>query len=239
MISSQQKQEVMLEEQEQQQDEASFNPKALLDAFQASTTATRLCQQLHDEPPVEDIKLKEYLQAYTEITKFLGNMGSVFYFVIADVDEKILILKEFNESNPKNYDTILKMVDYEKNVINAFDANSPIAKTNGSRTVLRLHRALIFIYMFLDKLFTADSKAKSAHICTEVYEKTLAKYHGWLVRKAATIGMHALPKRESLVACMCRTPEDHTKFPTFVQCVERVYNITENIYQKYDILDLP
>jgi len=214
---------------------AGFDPHSLLCAFQESITKS----VVEETVPVDDVKLKDYLRAYEEITKFLEHLGTVFYFVIVDVKEKIGILRDFHSTNPNDYDTILKTVCYEKNVINAFHQSSPLAKTNGSRTILRLHRALIFIYMFIERLFSADAKVKSSQICTEVYESTLAKHHGWFVRKAATFGMLALPRREYLVSYMCRTPEDHVKFPTFVKCVEHVYDITQRIYEQHDILDLP
>ena len=67
----------------------------------------------------------------------------------------------------------------------------------------------------------------------------IGKHHSWLVRKAATFGMMALPKREVLLGHMCKSKEDHDVFPNFIRTVEKVYNITQDIYETNQILDLP
>jgi hypothetical protein len=61
-----------------------------------------------------------------------------------------------------------------------------------------------------------------------------------LVRKAAVLGMYSLPKREILVGYMgYKNEADLAKFSGFIKIVEQVYNITESIYEKNKILDLP
>jgi hypothetical protein len=142
-----------------------FNPKLLLSAFHQS-----ICNST-DLADSNDVFLKEYLIAYEEIIKFLNCMGSVFYFVITDIKEKIEILESYLKINPDNYSTIKKIVEYEKkeNLISKQPTN------NGCRTILRLHRALIFIYYFIENLLIADNKNKSYDIAQAAYEKTLGK----------------------------------------------------------------
>jgi hypothetical protein len=53
---------------------------------------------------------------------------------------------------------------------------------NGSRTLLRLHRALAFIAAFLSKMRTAPDDASSAKIAWNAYLATLARFHSWPVR---------------------------------------------------------
>ena len=166
--------------------------------------------------------------------RFFDYLGSVFYFVVADVKEKLVLLKDYMAKNEQNYKTILKIVNYEKeNKIYKNKGN------NASRHILRLHRALIFIYKFLDRLYQSDHKNKSSTICSEVYEITLAKHHSWIVRKAATLGMLTLPSHEVLVHYMLQSSDDKTNFPMFIQSVEAVYDTTQRIYEKLDFLDLP
>ena len=91
--------------------------------------------------------------------RFFDYLGSVFYFVVADVKEKLVLLKDYMAKNEQNYKTILKIVNYEKeNKIYKNKGN------NASRHILRLHRALIFIYKFLDRLYQSDHKNKSSKI---------------------------------------------------------------------------
>jgi hypothetical protein len=210
-----------------------FNPTLLFDWFNKSLKKTD--ESLND---FDDIGIKEYIEAYKEINKFLHCLGTIFYFVITDVQEKIRILENFLEKDPNAFKTILTAVKHEKS-LKKLEPPASTHEVNCARTVLRLHRALIFVYKFLDNLFNAEPKCKSSHICTEVYEATLGKHHSWLVRKAANLGMHALPRREALLSHMCRNEEDHAFFPIFIKTVEKVYNITQGIYEKYDILNLP
>ncbi len=161
-------------------------------------------------------------------------LGAIFYFVTVDVKDKLVLLDSYIKQNPNDYKTIATMVQYEKKN-NLYET----LKLNGSRTILRLHRALLFIYKFLDLLVKSDNSIKSSTVCVDVYEKTLGIHHTWLARKAATLGMLTLPKREVLVEYMCRTPEDLNRFPEFITYVDTVYNITQSIYEKNSILDLP
>jgi hypothetical protein len=210
-----------------------FNSRLLLQAIISSFEKSQAHLDDHD-----DVKLKEYLLAYEELAKFLECLGKIFYFVIVDVRDKIGILEKFMQNDPDNYVTILKTVEYEKS-INAFSSHSPLHRSSATRTILRLHRALIFICKFIERLFNADNKLKTPQIGLETYEQTLGKHHSWFIRKAVMLGMHALPTRDHLIGYMCPNQEDHDHFPLFISNIEKVYNITQSIYEKYDILELP
>ncbi|CAF0908379.1 unnamed protein product [Brachionus calyciflorus] len=211
-----------------------FDPEKLFYAFKQCLLKSDSSQDF------DDISLKDYILAYEEINKFLSLLGNIFYFVISDVTEKIVILRKYLEKQPNNYATLHTFLKYEQSQ-GLFKQSSHDLKHNpsGARTILRLHRALIFIYKFLDRLHTADPKMKSSQICTETYEQTLAKYHPWLVRKAANLGMMGLPKRDALIGHMIRNESDLNKFPEFIQTVETTYNVTQNYFEKFSILDLP
>lgn len=211
-----------------------FDPEKLFNSFKQCLIKT------NDGLDFDDISINQYILAYEEINKFLGLLGNIFYFVISDVNEKINIFKKYLEKEPENYATLNTFLTYEKDN-KKFKQSSHDLKhhPSGARTLLRLHRALIFIYKFLERLSNADQKQKSAQICIETYEQTLAKYHPWLIRKAANIGMHGLPKRDVLIGHMIRTEADKKMFPDFIATVEKAYNITQSFYEKYEILDLP
>lgn len=53
---------------------------------------------------------------------------------------------------------------------------------NGSRTLLRLHRALAFISSFLSQMRLAPDDASSATIAWNAYSVTMARFHSWPVR---------------------------------------------------------
>lgn len=180
-----------------------------------------------------DISLREYLKAYNEINKFLESLGSVFYFVVSDIKDKIGILNGYLTSNSNSYETILKTVDHEKT------NNIYRQRINASRNILRLHRALLFIYKFLERIFNSSNQDKPSYLCSEVYETTLGKHHSWLVRQSARMGMFSLPKREVFLVLMCQDQNDLKYYPIFLKKLEHVYNITQKILEKYQFLDLP
>ena len=105
--------------------------------------------------------------------RFFDQLGYVFKFVKDDVVQKLTILQAFvdkDKSAAQNFDTIQKAIDYET-------ANNLI-KTNPenfTRTLLRLHRALIFIEEFLRGLSERPSSESTVTLATNAYDSTL--YH--------------------------------------------------------------
>jgi len=213
--------------------EHKFQPKLLHEALLAS-----LCKSDANLSDYDDVSMKEFLNAYEEIVKFLEMLGTLFYFVITDVREKINILEEFLVKEPVKYKTVKSMIEHELEEKQLQPPASNL-RTNGSRTLLRLHRAMEFIYKLLDRLYNADPKLKSPQVCTDTYESTLGKHHSWFIRKAVTIGMHALPKREVLIGYMIHNNEDREKFPLFIQTSEKVFTTVEQLFKRHNLLNLP
>ena len=62
---------------------------------------------------------------------------------------------------------------------------------SGSRTLLRLHRALEYIIAFLHKLDDIQDADLCSVISVEAYEATLMKYHPWVVQVWIIETLHA------------------------------------------------
>lgn len=145
-------------------------------------------------------------------------MGSVFSFVSSDLKQKIDTLIELRSKDDQNYTTVKSMIEYEKE-------NKLLEKSdfvNGARTLLRLHRGLgtvsrhvtqgfterrivdmysillDFIREFLRQLGDLTDVDKTSSCCQDAYNKTLAKHHPWVIRKAAVVAMYTMPTREAL-----------------------------------------
>ncbi|OTF76012.1 glycolipid transfer protein domain-containing protein 1-like, partial [Euroglyphus maynei] len=101
-------------------------------------------RSIGDKP---EIDLCLYLQAYSELIKFFNMFGGLFTFVTKDVHSKIEILESYanDDNHGDHYRTIAMMIDFERNQNLLIDQKRP----SGSRTLLRLHRALEFISIFL------------------------------------------------------------------------------------------
>jgi hypothetical protein len=210
----------------------SFNTTRLFEAFSK-------CLRKREGTNDYEVNLKEYLHAYEEISKFLHCLGTVFMFVTSDINDKIHILEGYLRDSPDHYRTVQSLVEHE-HANQMLQKPQSSTRKNASRHFLRLHRALLFIYKFLNRLYTAEANAKSPAICIEVYDATLSKHHSFLVRQAARIGMYTLPRREALIELMVsKERHDDAKFHVFIQTVERVYSISQGVYEKYQILELP
>ena len=112
----------------------------------------------------------------------------------------------------------------------------------GSRTLLRLHRALSFTMLFLERLAESSNQEKASSIASSAYAETLAKFHPWLIRKAANLAMYTLPSRGDmmvLVAKEASTEEVQGKLKACVLAIKPVYNQIEDLYTKYSLHDLP
>merc|ERR1719219_3254114 len=99
----------------------------------------------------EEVTLEEYLAGYKELYKFLCLMGTVFGWVGSDVYNKVVLLEKYLTGDKKeHYQTVKSMIEYEtkNNLIKTKKKDDP----SGSRTLLRLHRALEYITEFLGKL---------------------------------------------------------------------------------------
>ncbi|KAG5306431.1 CPTP protein, partial [Acromyrmex insinuator] len=185
----------------------------------------------------DDIDLKAYLEAYNELYKFFQLMGSVFSFVSSDLKQKIEILTELKSKDAQNYMTVKSMIEYERE-------NKLLEKTdfvNGARTLLRLHRGLDFIREFLQQLGDLADVEKTTSCCQDAYNKTLAKHHPWMIRKAAIVAMYTMPSREILFKKVCgeNVQRNIDVLPKMLEVTADVFNRTDSIYETYQLHALP
>ena len=71
------------------------------------------------------------------------------------------------------------------------------------------------------------------------------KFHPWVVQKAATMAMNLLPTKNGLIQKLC-DPDDEEAIKkaseTLLECVtamQKVYDITQELYKEKDLLNLP
>ncbi|EAT43912.1 AAEL004682-PA [Aedes aegypti] len=187
----------------------------------------------------DDVFLDPYLEAFKELYKFFSLMGTVFGFVSSDVKEKVEILEKLRKhaDHGERFETVRKMMDYER------DGNLLAKKdyVSGSRTLLRLHRGLDFIYLFLKRLGELESAtANTCAVCQTAYNETLAQFHPWLIRKGAVMAMYAMPNRDQLLERVCLDASVAIKLlPEMLAVARQVYDRTQNLYTLYDLHGLP
>ncbi|KAM4747511.1 glycolipid transfer protein domain-containing protein 2 [Rhinophrynus dorsalis] len=191
----------------------------------------------------KEILLEEYLKGWRELIKFMDSLGTVFTFISHETMTKVNILQGYlNGKNGKSYRTITSMVKYElENEVVNFKELPPNRVPNGCRTLLRLHRALKWLEVFLYKLGISPGEEKTSDLCADAYHKTLAHYHSWFIRQVAEVAFIAMPPLEEMYKVVC--VKDHVEarlvLLTTVDAIVKVYNITQEVYTKNGMLDLP
>jgi len=209
-----------------------FSIKVLTDHFLKSVS----------EPGV---RLNDYINGYREVYKFLALLGTVFGWVGSDVWAKIVTLQKYldNKDICDKYQNIKEMINYEveKDLIKTKKRDDP----SGSRTLLRLHRALEYIIGFLHRFDDIKNEDNCCPISREAYEKTLMKYHPWVVQKAAKLAMGLLPTKQGLVLKVCPTGDEelikqaYLDFPKAVTAMRKAYDAIQELYSENNLLDIP
>jgi len=203
-----------------------------------------LTQHFNDSTATPGLCLASYVKGYREVYKFLNLLGTVFGWVGSDVWAKIVQLEKYLGGEEKeHYQNCKAMIDYEveHDLIKTKKKDDP----SGSRTLLRLHRALEYIIAFLHKLDDIQDADLCSVISVEAYEATLMKYHPWVVQKAAKLAMKLLPTKGGLILKV--HPEGSEEgikktlenFPKAVTAMRAAYDALHVHYEEKDLLNIP
>ncbi|KAI2802315.1 hypothetical protein RDWZM_010270 [Blomia tropicalis] len=220
------------QQQQQQISNQHFDINLVCDSFLRSI----------DDKSAIDIIL--YLQAFAELNKFFNMFGTLFTFVTKDVQAKIDILQSYaNETDDGyHYRTIQSMIEHEKRNNLLKDQKRP----SGSRTLLRLHRALEFISTFLHEVTKIDDDDSTVGSARNAYNRTLAHFHPWYIRKSVQLATYALPYRRVLIERVYggKVPpggsaEVNQNMSHLANIADQVFNVTHKLYEEHSLLDLP
>jgi hypothetical protein len=159
-------------------------------------------------------------------------LGILFSFVDSDVNDKCGILRRLNSENASAYSTVKNMVLHETGETKA---------TRGSRTLLRLHRALAFLILFVEQVCKSDEDASVAEILRYSYTQTLAKHHSWLIRKTIGLASNTVPAKSQLIQIIFNNANHNIESTAseFLTVINNVFDRTQIIYETHDILNLP
>ncbi|XP_078111895.1 ceramide-1-phosphate transfer protein [Sander vitreus] len=212
------------------QEEQKFCLQEVLDTF-------KLC--LSEK---KDVYLEHYVAGWRGLVKFLNSLGSVFGFISKDAVNKINILvTHLHGENGSQYVTVQSMVKYEleNQLVDLTKRGSH--PESGCRTLLRLHRALRWLELFLERLRTSSEDSKTSVMCSEAYNESLSQHHPWVVRKAAGMAFCVLPGRPAFLEVMNVGPPEQVvaMLGEAVPLISEVYQITEELYAQQNLLDLP
>ncbi|KAG8568953.1 hypothetical protein GDO81_014217 [Engystomops pustulosus] len=190
----------------------------------------------------QDVLVEHYLDGWKGLVRFMNSLGTIFSFVSKDAVNKIQIMENYLKGeHGERYRTLQSMVEYElsSNLVDLTKRGSH--PESGCRTILRLHRALRWLQLFLEKLRTSTEDSKTSTLCTEAYNASLANHHPWIIRKTATVAFLALPVRNTFFEVMnVGTTEDVVDMlGEAMPYVSNVYDLTQELYSQHNLLDLP
>lgn len=115
---------------------------------------------------------------------------------------------------------------------------------SGCRTLLRLHRALLWLQLFLQKLAETPVTGRlrsPSELCREAYQSTLAKHHTWFVRRAAELAFIAMPERGFFFKLVCVPNQEGLSIilNRVANAIGEVYDRTQKALEENGMLDLP
>ncbi|XP_032904184.1 ceramide-1-phosphate transfer protein isoform X1 [Amblyraja radiata] len=189
-----------------------------------------------------ELEQQHYLAGWKGLVKFMSSLGTAFSFISKDAVTKIQILENYQSGeNGSQYKTIQSMVKYEVDNKLVDVKKRGDHWNSGCRTLLRLHRALRWLQLFLEKLRVASDDSNTSVLCAEAYNDSLANYHQWIVRKSAVLAFHFLPGRADFfeVMNMGTTEKVVETLGEAVPLISKAYDITQDLYAQHGLLDLP
>ncbi|NWS69572.1 CPTP protein, partial [Crotophaga sulcirostris] len=207
-----------------------FSLREVLSSFQECVTERR------------EVLLGPYLQGWRGLVRFLQGLGAVFSLICKDAVAKVQIMEGYlGGEQGARYASLQLMVQHElAEGLVGFQPRSG-RPDSGCRTLLRLHRALRWLELFLEGLRTANRDARTSAICAESYHASLAAHHPWLVQKVATAAFCTLPARDAFLESMNAGTADEAAamLGEALPCIRDVYGITQELYAQHGMLDLP
>ncbi|XP_029029639.1 glycolipid transfer protein domain-containing protein 2 isoform X2 [Betta splendens] len=229
-------------------------------SFQVSLLLSHL---LASPAYASDVLLQPYLSSWDELVKFMDALGPMVGLISKEIESKTSIIRQLAllpENDPeaevgpgmnsgKNeasrdtgaYHSVRSMirVELERGVVNFHHQTD-----SGCRTLLRLHRALLWLKLFLEKLAEAPAAGRfrsPSELCREAYQSTLAQHHTWFVRRAAELAFIAMPERALFYRLVCVQGQDGLSavLSRVARAIGEVYDRTQAALEEHAMLDLP
>ncbi|KAM4714038.1 ceramide-1-phosphate transfer protein-like [Anableps anableps] len=230
-------------------------------SFQARKLLQYLRSSLAEDG--EDILLEPYLLSWDQLLNFMESLGTMVSLFSQKVREKTeliraLSLKRSLESKSGGssglqtpaafglktgvYRSVRSMVEAE---LKAGVVNFSYRTDSGCRTLLRLHRSLLWLKMMLQGLSEGpDSEGRfktPGELSRDAYKVALAPHHPWMLRQAAEIVFLALPDREYFLHLVCVQKQEEATpvLHIIIHALSVVHTRTQRLLAKYNMLELP
>ncbi|XP_065834793.1 pleckstrin homology domain-containing family A member 8-like isoform X2 [Oscarella lobularis] len=142
-----------------------------------------------------NISTSDFLSACKEILPFIDIVGgSAFAPVKMDINGNITKLSKKYKTNPRKFHTLQQIVNDE------LANNTSTARNSATDALLWLKRGLEFIHCFLIEVVHGQQDLTVA--AGKAYERTLRRFHGWIVRGVFALAVKAVPYRVNFMKAL-------------------------------------
>ncbi|TNN32611.1 Ceramide-1-phosphate transfer protein [Liparis tanakae] len=181
----------------------------------------------------------------------MESLGPMVGFFSLKVKEKVVLIRELwlpQEAHgrlglrtPARFG-LKAMVEAE---LKAGVVNFSWRSASGCRTLLRLHRSLLWLQLLLEGLAGGpDAQGQyrtPGELGRAAYMVALAPHHPWVLRQAAEFVFLALPDRRHFLELVCvRSQREATPIlRSIIDALALVHAQTQQILAEHDMLELP
>ncbi|KAL4631432.1 ceramide-1-phosphate transfer protein-like isoform X1 [Arapaima gigas] len=215
---------------------------------------SQLLSHLHSAlSPNGDVLLQPYLSSWEELLKFMESLGPVVGFISQQVENKASLIHHLAQQDSQRqveeaaqqedaYRSVRSMIRAELSwgLVN-FQQQTP----SGCRTLLRLHRALLWLQLFLEKVAESAAEGRElrsvSELCREAYLEALAHHHSWVARQAASMAFAVMPDRDALFQLVCVQSQKEARpvLHKVAKAIGEVYHRTQRAFKEHGMLELP
>ncbi|KAF7837450.1 glycolipid transfer protein 1-like [Senna tora] len=139
-----------------------------------------------------EILTMPFLEVCKQILPVIDKFGAAMALVKSDIGGNISRLESMYSSNPSKFNYLYSLVQRE---VETKTAKSSSSCANG---LLWLTRAMDFLVALFENLIHHPELSMS-QACTESYNKTLKKWHGWIASSSFTVAMKLAPDRKKFM----------------------------------------
>ncbi|MED6169935.1 Glycolipid transfer protein 1 [Stylosanthes scabra] len=139
-----------------------------------------------------EILSQPFLDVCKQILPVIDKFGAAMALVKSDIGGNISRLESKYSTNPSKFNHLYSLVQTE---VESNTAKSSTSCTNG---LLWLTRAMDFLVALFRNLIEHEDWSMS-QACTDSYNKTLKKWHGWLASSSFTLAMKLAPDRKKFM----------------------------------------
>ncbi|XP_058770749.1 glycolipid transfer protein 1-like [Vicia villosa] len=139
-----------------------------------------------------EILSQPFLEVCKQILPVIEKFGAAMTLVKSDIGGNISRLESKYSSSPTKFNYLYSLVQVE---VETKTAKSSSSCTNG---LLWLTRAMDFLVALFRNLIEHTDWSMS-QACTDSYNKTLKKWHGWLASSSFTVAMKLAPDRKKFM----------------------------------------